>query len=181
LEKEIYKMVRKGPVTLMKEDLEKKESQIKELRNDYLRALAEWDNYRKRMENEFNEFKKYAKVDFLEKMIPVLDNFDRALAGAESNPDFESFFKGIQIIERQLRDVLKSIGLVEYSGLGEQFDPSLHEAVGVVATNDHPENTIIEEISKGYKIGDRVIKPAKVLVSKPDEKGGQENVQDNRD
>jgi|UniRef100_A0A7C4X8D7 molecular chaperone GrpE len=173
-------MERKGPVTLMKEDLEKKEAQLKELRDEYLRTLAEWDNYRKRMENEFAEFKKYAKVDFLTKILPVLDNFDRALAGAELNPDFDSFFKGIQIIERQLREVLKSMGLVEYSGLGEQFDPTLHEAVGIVTTNDHPENTIIEEISKGYKVGDRVIKPAKVLVSKPDEKGGQENVQNNR-
>jgi molecular chaperone GrpE len=174
-------MLRKGPVSLMKEELEKKEFVIKELRDNYLRALAEWDNYRKRMENEFTEFRKYAKIDFLSKILPVLDNFDRALAGAELNPNFESFFKGIEIIERQLREVLKSMGLVEYSGLGEQFDPMFHEAVGVIATNDHPENIIIEEISKGYKVGDRVIKPAKVLVSKPDEKGGQENVQDNRD
>ncbi|MEO0122683.1 MAG: nucleotide exchange factor GrpE [candidate division WOR-3 bacterium] len=174
-------MVKKGPVSLMKEELEKKEAEVKELRDNYLRALADWDNYRKRMENEFAEFKKYAKIDFLSKILPVLDNFDRALAGAELNPNFESFFKGVEIIERQLREILKSMGLIEYSGLGEQFDPTLHEAVGVIATNDHPENTIIEEISKGYKVGDRVIKPAKVLVSKPDEKGGQENVQDNRD
>ncbi len=174
-------MTRKGPVTLMQEELSKKECEIKELRDNYFRALADWDNYRKRMENEFAEFKKYAKVDFLTKILPVLDNFDRALAGAELNPDFDSFYKGIEIIERQLKEILKSMGLVEYSGLGEQFDPSLHEAVGVVVSNDHPENTIIEEISKGYKVGDRVIKPAKVLVSKPDEKGGQENVQNNRD
>ncbi len=172
--------MRKGPVSLMKEELDKKESEVKQLRDSYIRALADWDNYRKRMESEFAEFKKYAKVDFLSKILPVLDNFDRALAGAELNPNFESFFKGIEIIERQLREILKSMGLIEYSGLGDQFDPILHEAVGVVATNDHPENTIVEEISKGYKVGDRVIKPAKVLVSKPNEKGGQENVEDNR-
>ncbi len=174
-------MVKLGPVSLMKKELEKKELEIKELRDSYLRALAEWDNYRKRMENEFAEYKKYAKVDFIVKILPVLDNFDRAIAGAELNPNFESLFKGIEIIERQLREILRSIGLVEYSGLGEQFDPSIHEAVGVVTTNEHPENTIVEEISKGYKVGDRVIKPAKVLVSKCEEKGGQENVQNNRD
>lgn len=172
--------MRKGPVSLMKEELDKKESEVKQLRDSYLRALADWDNYRKRMENEFAEFKKYAKVDFLSKILPVLDNFDRALAGAELNPNFESFYKGVEIIERQLREILKSMGLIEYSGLGDQFDPILHEAVGVVATDDHPENTIVEEISKGYKVGDRVIKPAKVLVSKPNGKGGQENVEDNR-
>ncbi len=174
-------MERKGPVSLMKEELVKMKAEIKELKDNYLRALAEWDNYRKRMENEFGEFKKYAKVDFISKLLPVLDNFDRALAGAELNPDFGSFCKGIEIIERQLRDTLKSMGLIEYSGLGEQFDPALHEAVGVIATDTHPENIIIEEISKGYKVGDRIIKPAKVLVSKPEEKGGHENVQDNRD
>ncbi|MGB9720970.1 MAG: nucleotide exchange factor GrpE [bacterium] len=174
-------MARRGPVSLMKQELQSKAVEIKEIKDNYLRALAEWDNYRKRMENEFTEFKKYAKVEFISKLLPVLDNFDRALAGAELNPDFESFYKGIEIIERQLRDILKSMGLIEYSGLGEQFDPTLHDAVGVIANNAHPENTIIEEISKGYKIGDRVIKPAKVLVSKPEEKGGQENVQDNRD
>jgi len=174
-------MVRKGPVSLMKEELQKKEVENKEFKDNYLRALAEWDNYRKRMASEFAEFKKYAKIDFISKLLPVLDNFDRALAGAELNPNFESFYKGVEIIERQLRDILKSMGLIEYSGLGEQFDPILHDAVGVIATNDHPENIIIEEISKGYKVGDRVIKPAKVLVSKPEEKGGQENVQDNRD
>ncbi len=172
-------MVKKGPVSVMKEELCKKEAELKELRDNYLRALADWDNYRKRMESEFTEFKKYAKVDFLSKILPVLDNFDRALAGAELNPSFESFFKGVEIIGRQLKEILKSMGLIEFSGLGKQFDPMLHEAVGVIVTNDHPENTIIEEISKGYKVGDRVIKPAKVLVSKPDEKGGQENVQDN--
>ncbi|MEO0184390.1 MAG: nucleotide exchange factor GrpE [candidate division WOR-3 bacterium] len=174
-------MARKGPVSQMKEEIKSKEGEIKELKDNYLRALAEWDNYRKRMENEFAEFKKYAKVDFISKLLPVLDNFDRALAGAELNPNFESFYKGVEIIERQLRDILKSMGLIEYSGLGEQFDPALHDAVGVIANDTHPENTIIEEISKGYKIGDRVIKPAKVLVSKPEAKGGQENVQDNRD
>ncbi len=165
-------MLRKGPVTRIKEELEAKKVENKELRDNYLRALAEWDNYRKRMENEFAEFKKYAKVDFISKILPVLDNFDRALAGADFTQDFESFYKGIEIIERQLRDVLKSMGLVEYSGLGEPFDPSLHEAVGIITTNTHPENTIVEEISKGYKVGDRVIKPAKVLVSKPEEEKG---------
>ncbi len=174
-------MLRKGPVILMKEELQKKGTEIEVLKDNYLRALAEWDNYRKRMENELAEFKKYAKADFISKIIPVLDNFDRALAGAELNPDFESFYKGVEIIERQLKEVLKSMGLIEYSGLGEQFDPLLHDAIGVIVTNDHPENTIIEEISKGYKIGDRIIQPAKVLVSKPEEKGGQENGKNNRD
>jgi len=184
---------RKGPVTRLKEAILGKDSEIKDLKDKYLRALAELDNYRKRMEREFDDFKKYAKVDFLTKIIPILDNFERALSGAELNGNFESFHKGMEIIERQLKETLKSIGLTEFSGLGEPFDPGLHEAVGVVNTNDKPENIVIEEINKGYKVGDRVIKPAKVLVSKlppfppPSEgddtggdKGGQENGENNR-
>lgn len=173
-------MNRKGPVTRLKEILLGKESETKDLKDKYFRALAELDNYRKRMEKEFNDFKKYAKVDFFIKIIPVLDNFDRALSGAEFNGDLESFYKGLEIINRQLKDTLKSLGLTEFSGLGETFDPARHEAVAVITTDEKPENTIIEEISKGYSVGDRIIKPAKVLVSKQTE-GGQENGENNRD
>lgn len=186
----------KGPVTVLKEKVQVLESEIKELKDKYLRALAELDNYRKRMEKEFNDYKQFSKVDFFMKIIPVLDNFDRALSGAELNGNFEPFYKGMEIIQRQLREVLKSMGLEEYSGLGEPFDPYLHEALGVIIVDDRPENIVVEEVSKGYKVGDRVIKPAKVLVSKRKEnelkqeskeeekkekiEGGEENGENNR-
>jgi len=169
----------KGPVTKLKETLLEKETETKNLKDKYLRALAEFDNYRKRVTKEFEDYKKYANIDIFMKIIPVLDNFDRALSGAEINCNFENFYKGVEIINRQLKDTLKSLGLTEFSGLGQTFDPARHEAVAVVSTNDKPENIIIEEISKGYMVGDRIIKPAKVLVSKHTE-GGQENGENNR-
>jgi len=173
-------MKRKGPVTLLKEDLKQKDEEIKELKDKYLRALAELDNYRKRMAKEFDELKKYSKVEFFMNVIPVLDNLDRALNGAEVNKDFENFLKGMEIIHRQLRDALKALGLVEFSGIGETFDPSRHEAVAALETDDKPENTITEEVCRGYIVDERVIKPAKVFVSKQKE-GGQEDGENNRD
>ena len=170
----------KGPVTKLREDLSMRESDVKDLKDKYLRALAELDNFRKRMAKEYEDYKVYARIDFFVKVIPVLDSFDRAMSGAELNNDFENFFKGVEIIYRQLRDALSALGLVEFSGLGETFDPSRHEAVALIETDDKPENTVIEEVSRGYSVGDRVIKPAKVFVSKQKE-GGQEDGKDNRD
>lgn len=172
-------MKRKGPVTKLKENISQKEIELKELKDKYLRALAELDNYRKQIEKELNDRKKYGMVEFFMSVIPVLDSFSRALSGGEMNSDFDNFYKGVEIIHRQLRDALKSLGLVEFSGLNETFDPSRHEAVATVETNEKPENTVIEEISKGYMVDDRIIKPAKVYVSKQKE-GDEEDGKNNR-
>jgi molecular chaperone GrpE len=168
-----------GPVTKLKEELKDKDTEIKDLKDKYLRVLAELDNYRKRMDKDFDDYKKYSNVEFFKKIIPILDSFDRAMSGADINSDFDNFYKGVEIIHRQLRDALKSCGLIEYSALGEPFDPARHEAVATVATDDKPANTVVEEICKGYLVHDRVIKPAKVLVSRQKE-GGQEDGENNR-
>jgi len=174
-------MKRKGPVTKLKEEIEAKEQQIKEFNDKYLRALAELENSRKLMFKEMENDRLLIKAEFFNKVIPVLDSFDRALSGAELNENFKRFYKGIEIIHRQLKDALKSLGLVEFSGLGEVFDPSRHEAVGTVPIDGiQAEDIVVEEISKGYIVSDRVVKPAKVLVSKQKE-GGQENGENNRD
>ncbi len=173
-------MKERGPVTKLREEIEEKNEQIKELNDKYLRAFAELDNYRKLMQKKMVDYRKSAKVEFFNKIIPVLDSFDRALSGAELNTDFDNFYKGVEIIHRQFKEALKSLGLVEFSGLGEVFDPSRHEAVATVMTDKHPEDIIVEEISKGYIVDDWVIKPAKVCVSKQ-KKGGQEDGEDNRD
>lgn len=173
-------MKRKGPVTKLREEMDNVKQQIQELNDKYLRAFAELENYRKLMQKKMADYRRSAKVEFFNKVIPVLDSFDRALSGAELNTEFDNFYKGVEIIHRQLKEALRSLGLVEFSGLGEVFDPSRHEAVATVVTDKHPEDIIIEEISKGYSVDDWVIKPAKVCVSKQ-KKGGQEDGENNRD
>ncbi len=196
-------MEKKGPVGKLMEELEKKDEEIKEFKDRYLRALADLENYRKRMEKEFDSFRQYAHVEFLRSILPVLDSFERALGGAnmekedtgaespagdavadslDGQPDrgSRSYMQGYEIIYRQLKDTLKTMGLSEFSSLGELFDPARHEAVGTVVDDAKPDDTVVEEISKGYAVKERVIKPAKVVVSKQSE-GGSENVENNRD
>lgn len=173
-------MEKKGPVTRLKEDIAKKDEEIRDLKDRYLRALAELENYRKRMEREQENMRQYSQVEFFMKIIPVLDSFDRAVNDASLNGTAENYARGVEMIYRQLRDTLRSMGLEEFSGLGEVFDPARHEAVATVISDGNPENTVVEEVSKGYIVCDRVIKPAKVLVSKQDE-GGNKDVEDNRD
>lgn len=173
-------MEKKGPVTKLKDNLKNKDKEIKEFRDKYLRALADMDNYRKRMDKELDSFRRYAHVEFFNKIIPVLDSFDRAMDGEILENDHEKYAQGVEMIYRQLRDALRSMGLEEFSSLGERFDPARHEAVATVVNNEKPDNTVVEEISKGYIVQERVIKPAKVLVSKQN-KGGNEDVENNRD
>ena len=173
-------MEKKGPVTKLKEELKNRDKEIKEFKDKYLRALADMDNFRKRMDKEIDSYRTYAQVEFFNKIIPVLDSFDRAVDGENLENNHEKYAQGIEMIYRQLKDALRSMGLEEFSSLGEYFDPARHEAVATVVNNDKPENTIVEEISKGYIVQERVIKPAKVLVSKQN-KGGNEDVENNRD
>ena len=172
-------MIKKGPVTRLREALEEKETEVKELHDKYLRALADLDNYRKLMQKEMVGYRKSSKLEFFNKIIPVLDSFDRAMAGDHGSNDKESFIKGIEIIHRQFREALNMLGLKEFSGLGEVFDPSRHEAVATIETDEQPEHMVIEEISKGYMVDNQVVKPAKVCVSKL-KKGGQEDAENNR-
>jgi len=170
----------KGPVTRLKELFQEKESQSKDLKDKYLRALADLDNYRKRTEKDMEEYRRYSKVDFFIRIIPAIENLDRAIDGCVLNGNYESFYKGMEIIHRQIKDTLKILGLVEFSGLGEIFDPTRHEAMGMVETDEKPENTVIEEISKGYMVGGKVIKPARVLVARSKPEGEKEHAENNR-
>ena len=172
-------MEKKGPVTKLKDELKKKDKEIKELRDKYLRALADMDNNRKRMDRELDSFRKYAQVEFLNKVIPVLDSFERAIDNADIENNHEDYTQGVEMIHRQLKEILRSMGLEEFSSLGEVFDPARHEAVATIVNDEKPENTIVEEISKGYVVRERVIKPARVMVSKQS-KGGNEDVENNR-
>ena len=136
-------------------------NKIIELENTVKRIAADFQNYRKRSEEQRNESIEFAKAEFMAKIAPVLDNFSRAFSHA---PDDE-FAKGVKQIEKQLEDILSSEGLeqIDTSGI---FDPNFHEAISHEENEKVPADHIIAEIESGWKFGKRVIKPAKVRVSK---------------
>lgn len=136
-----------------------------------LRRQAEFENYRKRVERERAELYQHGREDVLLQFLPVVDNFERALSSLEeSEGDAEALRRGVELIHKQFSDALTKLGLETVEAVGHTFDPHVHEAVTTEATDKHKENTVIEEFQRGYKIGDRLLRPAKVKVASTPEK-----------
>jgi molecular chaperone GrpE len=129
-----------------------------------IRLQADYDNFRRRTRQEKEEIYKYTSEKLVSALLPVLDNFDLALS-AEGN-SIESFKSGVQMIYNQLLDVLATEGVAQIPALGEQFDPTKHEAVLRAESEDQPDNTVIEELRRGYYLKDKVIRPSMVKVVK---------------
>ena len=136
-----------------------------ELNNHYIRLAADFDNYRKRQAQERENLLKYGAENTVKKLIEVLDNFDRGLKAIEKVEDCDKVKECYNLAYKNFKDVLTKIGLEEIQAEGEEFDPNLHEAVMQTPTNDKPEHTIIAELQKGYKLGDKVIRPTLVNVA----------------
>lgn len=136
----------------------------------YLRAMAELDNYRKRVAKEYQEKEAEANRNLLAKLLPVLDNFDRALEAADNHAErdeaFESFYQGIKLIDQQIHDLLEQEGLKEFNSKGEEFDPNRHDALLVIETDEHEPNTVLDEVEKGFAYRGKVLRHARVTVSK---------------
>ncbi|HWQ41123.1 MAG TPA: nucleotide exchange factor GrpE [Desulfosporosinus sp.] len=130
-----------------------------------LRLQADFDNYRKRTQKEKVELIKYASERVVGDLLPVLDNFERAASAAKVNPDFTAFSQGVDMIFRQLEAALSKEGLKAMEAVGQPFDPNLHDAVLRVDSEEHPENTVVEEIQKGYYLKEKVLRPCMVKVS----------------
>ena len=135
------------------------------LNNQYLRLAADFDNYRKRQEQERENLLKYGAENTVKKLIEVLDNFDRGLIAIETVEDCDKVKECYNLAYKNFNDVLAKIGLEVIKAEGEEFDPNLHEAVMRTPTDEKPENTIIAELQKGYKLGDKVLRPTLVNVA----------------
>ena len=140
-------------------EFEKKYNDVNE---KYLRTLAEYDNYRKRTIKEKESIYPEAKAVVIEKFLPVLDNFQRAIDSAENK---DAFYEGVVMLKKQMDDVLATLGVEEIKAVGEEFNPEFHNAVMHVEDENAGENIILEEFQKGYKIGDRVIRHSMVKVA----------------
>lgn len=155
---------------ILKERLQKCEEQNRELEDRLLRLAAEFDNYKKRTAKEFGNLVKLANENLITELLGTVDGFCRALDSDETKKNYESFCQGIEMIYAQLREVLSRAGLEEIKSVGQKFDPNFHEAVGQIESDKYEEGRIAQEISKGYILKGKVIKPSKVLVVKKGQK-----------
>ena len=138
------------------------EKKFKEANEKYMRTLAEYDNYRKRTIKEKESIYPEAKATVVEKFLPLVDNFQRAIESAENK---DAFYDGVVLLKKQMDEILSGLGVQEIFSVGETFNPELHNAVMHVDDSEAGENIIVEEFQKGYKIGDRVIRHSMVKVA----------------
>ena len=158
------------PVTLMDVELEQLEEQAregKEYKEKYVRSLAEMENMRKRMIKERQEMTQYAIGNVIADFLPPLDNLENALNAAQNmSEEVKNWAIGFQMILGQFKEALSQNGVSPYQVEGLPFNPHEHEAIETVETTDYPPGTVIQECTKGYRMGDRMIRPARVKVSK---------------
>ena len=155
--------------TVLEENPEDKESELQEkynqLHNQYIRLAADFDNFRKRTEQEREALLKYGAESTLKKMLDVLDNFDRGLKAIETVEDCEKVKECYNLAYKNFNDVLLKAGLEKIEAEGQVFDPNFHEAVMQTPSDEIEENTIVAELQKGYKLGDKVLRPTLVNVA----------------
>ena len=136
-----------------------------ELNNKYIRLAADFENFRKRQAQEREDLLKYGAVNTLKQFIEVLDNFDRGQKAVENIEDCQKIKESFNLVMKQMKDTLTKLGLEVIETEGKEFDPNFHEAVMQTPTSEHPEGTIINELQKGYKVGDKVLRASLVNVA----------------
>lgn len=148
-----------------KEDNNELQEKYDELNNQYLRLAADFDNYRKRQAQEREALLRFGTENALSKLIEVLDNFERGAKALEKVEDCEKCKESFNLVHKQALDVMTKLGLETIEAQGKEFDPNFHEAVMQTPTSEQPEHTIIAELQKGYKVGDKVLRPSLVNVA----------------
>ena len=148
----------------MAEQLAKLQAEKLEMQDTLVRRQADFDNYRKRIERDRQQENRRAVNALVEELLPVLDAFDRAIA-SHDDPAYAEYSKGVELIRKRFWDVLAKQGLQLIESLGKEFDPHVHHAIEKVETKKHPDGTVLEELQAGYKLHDRVIRPAMVRVA----------------
>jgi molecular chaperone GrpE len=151
-------------VAQLEAELAAARAEAEQYKDKYLREYADKDNFRKRQERVAADRIRRAQLDILERVFEVVDNLDRALRYQETM-DRDSLQQSLRLLQWQLNEVLSQQGLTPVATVGEAFNPYVHEAVEQVNSDEHPEGTVVEEIRKGYKLGDETIRPARVKVS----------------
>ncbi|HEU6448265.1 MAG TPA: nucleotide exchange factor GrpE [Verrucomicrobiae bacterium] len=150
------------------DELKKTAAKADEFKDNWLRTAADLENYRKRAAREKIEAIQFANAGLIQKLLPVLDNFEMAMAAAQNAKDqnASSLQAGVAMIQSQLKSALAEAGLEEVNAAGKTFDATLHEAISQQESADVPEGNVIQQVRKGYKLRDRLLRPATVIVAK---------------
>ncbi len=155
------------------EQLKAQAGKIAELQDMLLRTAADFDNYKKRVAREKQDAAKYGSESILQRLIPVLDNFEMAAAAAGDGQtaSVQSLQTGVNMILQQLKSALKDLGLEPIEAVGQKFDPNIHEALSQQETPEVPEGQVVQQLRRGYRLRDRLLRPAGVVVAKAPENG----------
>ncbi|MGH7318764.1 MAG: nucleotide exchange factor GrpE [Candidatus Rokuibacteriota bacterium] len=149
----------------LRAETEARAREATEAHDRYLRTLADFDNYRKRVAREREDVRRHAQAELLREILPVIDNFDRALAADTGMAGDQGFRAGVELIHRNFLTALERVGLRPFGAVGELFDPARHEAVARVERTDVADQMIVTETLRGYLLHDRVLRPAQVVVA----------------
>ena len=160
---ETVETVEENKESTMEEKLEEAQKQAKDNLDKYIRQLAEFENFRKRSNSEKTAMYSNGVRDTVEKLLPVIDNFERAVEAADDKED--PMYKGVEMILKQFMEILENLGVKEIPSKGEPFDPNVHSAVMHVDDESCDENVVVEVFQKGYTLGDKVIRPSMVKVA----------------
>lgn len=158
------------PIQILTKRLSELEQENSELKDQFLRKSADFENFRKRINREKEEAIAFANRELLEDLLPIIDDFERAIKSAEESKDFDAFLEGVALIEKQFTSMLeRKWGLTRFDSEGQEFDPQRHEAVTSQEGEPGSTPTVVEDYQKGYLLRDRVLRSAKVKVALPTE------------
>ena len=152
------------PIEALEKDLQETKNELDEQKDKFIRLQAETDNFRKRLSRETEEFSQYANERLFKELIPIFDNFERALE--DPSNEIKSLKEGLDMILKQFNTFLEKEKVEPIKAIGEKFNPEFHEALTSEESNDHEEDTIISQFVKGYKINNRVLRPSQVIIAK---------------
>ncbi|MEO3948094.1 nucleotide exchange factor GrpE [Gorillibacterium sp. CAU 1737] len=147
------------------ETIARLEKELQDTLERSLRAQADFDNFRRRTRQEKEDFAKYASSKVIGSLLPIMDNFERALDSSRETRDFDALLKGLEMTFRQLEQLFNQEGVQKMETVGHPFNPELHQAVMQVESDEYEEGIVVEEVMKGYTLGDKVLRPAMVKVS----------------
>ncbi|MGO9454688.1 MAG: nucleotide exchange factor GrpE [Candidatus Binataceae bacterium] len=155
-----------GSLEALEAKLAEKDKEIAELKDKYLRSLADGENARKRIRQQSEESVRIQKEELLRDLLPIVDNLERAVGAARAAGSDGQIIQGVEMVLRSLHDFLKSQSVTPIQSIGQPFDPTRHEAIDYVTGSAHRPNTVVEESHRGYQIGERILRPARVTVAK---------------